>query len=102
MSRARKRTSARRGFFILDGVRRALAAREAGRKTVPAIVFREGQAPELRPRMPLASLYSPKDAVTYDLRFLQIVPPIDEPIKVEPLGARAQPRSVRLAAVRLV
>jgi hypothetical protein len=52
--------------------------------------------------MPLASLYSPKDTVTYDLRFLQITPPIDEPIKVEPLGARAQARSVRLAAVRLV
>lgn len=94
----RKRT----GFFILDGVRRALACREAGLKTVPAIVYRAGWEPESRPYMRLASLFSPKDTVVSDLRFLRIVPPIKVPIAVEPLGVRGQPRSVPLARKSVV
>jgi hypothetical protein len=96
------RATARGGFFILDGVRRAMACRDAGLKTVPAIVYREGQAPERRPRMRLASLFSPKETVVADRRSLGITPPIEEPISLEPLGARAQPRSVPLAKVRRV
>lgn len=90
------------GFFIHDGVRRALACRAAGLTTVPAIVHREGREPESYPRMRLASLFSPKNTVVSDLRFLRIVPPIEVPITVEPLGIRGQPKSVPLAKVRLV
>ena len=92
----------RGGFFILNGVRRALAAREAGLKTVPAILYREGRPPERRPRMRLAKLFSPKDSVDTNARFRQIVVPIEQPIAVEPLGARGQARSIPLAAVRLL
>ena len=88
-------------FYILNGVRRALACREAGRKTVPAIIYRDGHRPELRPRMRLASLYSPKESIISDMRFFQIIPPIREPISVEPLGARGQTRSVPLAKIRI-
>lgn len=101
MKRPRKRAGARRGFYILGGVRRALASRLAGLKTVPAKIYREGRPPEYRPRMRLASLFSPKGTVPIDARFLRITPPIKEPIEVEPLGARAQPRSVPLADVRV-
>lgn len=97
----RKRIVARRGFYIQSGVRRALASRLAGLKTVPAYIYREGSAPEYRPRMRLANLFSPKDAVPINKRFLDIVPPIKVPIEVEPLGARGQARSVPLGNVRL-
>jgi len=89
-------------FFIQSGVRRALACREAGRKTVPAVVYRPGQPPTFHRRMSLAKLCSPKATVERDARFLRIVPPVDEPIEVEPLGERGQPRSVPLSKVRLV
>lgn len=101
MKRTRKRAAARRGFYIQSGVRRALASRLAGLRTVPAIVHHEGRASEYRPRMRLASLFSPKDVVPIDARFLRITPPIKEPIEVQPLGARGQTRSVPLANVRL-
>jgi len=49
----------RRGglFFIQSGVRRALASLEAGRKTIPAIVHREGYPSEERPRLALDRLF---------------------------------------------
>jgi hypothetical protein len=90
------------GVFIHNGVRRALACREAGRKTVPAVVYREGRKPELHPRMRLDRLFSPKATVARDVRFLRIVPPIVSPIEVELLGDRNQPISVPLSRVRLV
>jgi hypothetical protein len=89
-------------FFILNGVRRALASREDGRRTVPAILYREGRKPEFLPRMRLAKLFSSKVTVPRDHRFLSIVPPIRDAIQVEFLGRRGQPRSVPLAKVRLV
>jgi hypothetical protein len=95
------RTARMQRYFILNGVRRALACRDAGLKTVPAIIHREGREPELRPRMRIASLVTSKQTVLRDLRFLSIVPPIHEPIEVEPLGARAQSSGVPLATVRL-
>lgn len=73
----------------------------AGLKTVPAYIYREGSAPEFRPRMRLANLFSPKGTVPVDKRFLGISPPIREPIEVELLGARGQSRSVPLGNVRL-
>jgi hypothetical protein len=88
-------------YFILNGVRRALASREAGRKTVPAIIYQEGKAPKKRPRLRLSSLFASKATVELDLRFLRIEPPIFSPIEVEILGRRGQPRSVPLAKIRL-
>lgn len=88
-------------FFIQNGVRRALASREDGRKTIPAIIYRAGRKPELRPRMSLSKLYTSKEMVPNDLRFLRIVPPIESPIEIEPIGKAGQPRAVHLAVVRL-
>jgi hypothetical protein len=88
-------------FFIQNGVRRALASREDGRKTVPAILYREGRPPELFPRMRLSKLYTSKKGVPRDVRFLRIVPPIESPIEIEPLGEAGQPRAVPLAFVQL-
>jgi hypothetical protein len=81
-------------FYIHNGVRRALAAREAGQRTIGALVLRPGKPPVLR-RLP------PKKRVELDARFQRIRPPIRNPIEVEPLGARGQSRSVPLAEVKL-
>ena len=88
-------------FYILSGVRRALATRESGRKTIRAVVYREGHAP-VRRRVRLSRLYSPKAEVKDDDRFWVIQPPILVSIDVEPLGTRAQTASVPLSRVRLV
>jgi hypothetical protein len=88
-------------FFILNGVRRALVAREAGRKTISAIIYREGKAPQKRPRMRLSQLHSPKHAVEMDDRYLSIELPLHEPITVEPLRARGQQSSTPLGKVIL-
>jgi hypothetical protein len=61
-------------FYIHNGVRRALAAREAGQRTIGALILRPGKTPALRRRIP---------------------------IEVEPLGERGQSRSVPLAEVKL-
>jgi hypothetical protein len=88
-------------FFITSGVRRALASLEAGRKTVPAIIYREGKRPESRKRMPLDELFTSKTVVERDARYLRIVPPIDTAIEVEDLGERGQPGAIPLSHVRL-
>lgn len=89
-------------FYIHSGVRRAVASRDWGRKTVPAFIYREGMRPEYRARMRLGQLYSPKDTVNDDDRFVLIVPPIRTPIEVEPLGAPNQTRAVPLARVQVL
>lgn len=90
-------------YYILQGVRRAVACREWKRKTVPAIIVREGHQSVLRPRLSLALLYSPRSTVKLEDRFYRITPPIKHPITVELLGSRAQSAlSVPLAKVRLV
>jgi hypothetical protein len=88
-------------FVIQNGVRRAIASREAGRLTIPAIIRRRGERAEHRPRMRLDQLLSPKESIERDSRFLRIEPPIDEPIEVEPLGEPGQPMVVTLATVTL-
>ena len=89
-----------RGFFISNGVHRAVASREAGRKTIPAVIYREGRKPEFRPRMRLDQLYSPKRSVDA-VDITNIVPPIVVKIEVEPLGSRGQQSSVPLKDVVL-
>lgn len=88
-------------FYIQNGVRRALAAREAGQQTIRALVHKAGKRPVLR-RLDLDLLYSPKSRVESDARFLRIRPPIKTPIEVEPLGEPDQSRTVPLVDVDLV
>ena len=88
-------------FFIQDGIRRALAAREAGRKTIVAVVYREGSRPT-RHRVRIERLYSPKETVEQDRRYEDITLPIREAITVEPLGERVQSQAVPLMDVTLV
>ena len=88
-------------YYIQSGVRRALVSLAAGRKTIPAHVHREGRKPEYHARLKIDQLYTSKRTVECDLRFLRIVPPITDPIEVEPLGARGQSSAIPLAAVRV-
>lgn len=88
-------------FVIQNGVRRAVASREAGRSTIPAVIRRRGKKTERRQRMRLDQLLSPKESIECDSRFLRIEPPILEPIEIEPLGEPGQPRVVPLAMVTL-
>jgi hypothetical protein len=94
-------------FFVAWGVRRCVAAREAGLLDIPAIIYEPGKPP-LRTRLPLNQLYSPKAAVARDFRYLhnsdyptrelRTEPP---PIEVEHLGLTGQSGSVPLAQVVL-
>ena len=88
-------------YFIQDGVRRALASREDRRKTVPAVIIREGEKKVYRSHVDLNELYTSKRTVERDLRFLRIVSPIYEHIILEPLGVRGQPSAIPLSKVRL-
>jgi RHS repeat-associated protein len=87
-------------FFIEGGVRRSVASREAGESQIPAIIYREGQSPE-RTSVNLDQLYSPKDSIPLDARFLRIQPPIVVPIELQPLGAPGQPPSIPIRDVRI-
>jgi hypothetical protein len=87
-------------FYILNGVRRALVAREAERKTIWAIFHKAGTRSVLR-RVSLDRLFSPKAKVEQDARFFRIQPPIEKPIEVEPLGQPNQLPTVPLARVKL-
>lgn len=88
-------------YFVMNGVRRALACLMAELDSVPAVLYREGRSP-LTFQVPLAWLYVPANKATVPLnhRLLRIEPPILVPIEVEPLGRRGQPRSIPLASVR--
>ena len=88
-------------YYIQNGVRRALAAREAGQLTIRAYINRPGQRPTLR-RVSLEQLFLPKRRVEIDARYMRIQPPIREPIEVDPLGQPGQGRAVPLQDVRLV
>jgi len=88
-------------FYILNGVRRAVAVREAGRRTIQALIHRSGKQP-VEKRVSLSQLFSPKSQVKQEARFFRILPPINNPIEVEPLGLPNQDPSVPLAKVELV
>lgn len=89
-------------YFVTNGVRRALASLMDERKTVPAILYREGRPPRTLEVL-LSRLYVPatKATVPMDHRFLRIVPPILTPIEVEPLGVRGQPHAIPLSSVEV-
>lgn len=88
-------------FYILNGVRRALTAREAGRKTIRALFHKSGMKSKQR-RVSLDQLFSPKTKVELDARFFRIQTPIEEPIEIELLGQSGQMPVVPLTKVKLV
>lgn len=96
------------GYYICEGVRRAVAAMACGNVDIPARLEVPGQ-PDVLFRVLLSELYSPKAVVVRDYRYvtgveyptavLKTEPP---PIHVEPLGSPGQSRSVPLNQVKLV
>jgi hypothetical protein len=94
-------------YYIANGVRRCVAAREAGLIDIPAIIYEAGKLPRAT-RLRLTDLYSPKAAIVRDVRYLrdneyptrvlQTQPP---PIEVEPLGLPGQTKAVPLVQVVL-
>jgi hypothetical protein len=86
-------------FYIQDGVRRAVASREAGRRTIPAIIYQEGRKPKGQ-SVKLSQLHSPKHKLPVDDRFFRITPPISIPIQIELLGLPGQLPTVPLAKVK--
>jgi hypothetical protein len=95
-------------YYIQAGVRRAVAAQEAGWTDLPAIIYDSGQAPVFT-RVRVDARYSPKSVIPRDPRYivnteyttavLKTQPP---PIEVQPLGQPGQTASIPLAQVRLV
>jgi hypothetical protein len=94
-------------YYIAHGVRRCVAAREAGMADVPAVIFEPGQVP-VAARLSLDQLHSPKPFILRDYRYvryteyptlvLKTEPP---PIEVEPLGLPGQARTIPLSQVVL-
>src|SRR5262249_37003208 len=94
-------------YYIKEGVRRAVAAREAGWKDTPARIVEESK-PDVYTHLSLDQLHSPKPAIlryyryvryaAYPIRVLQKQP---DPIDVEPLGMPGQGKAIPLAQVTL-
>ncbi|QDT15319.1 hypothetical protein [Alienimonas californiensis] len=98
-------------YYIENGVHRAVAAREAGAPTLPAVLYRDGRPPQLVV-VRIAALHVPatKDALSRtSSRYRRVeaaLPQIlagtmNAPIEVQPLGVRGQSASIPLASVRL-
>jgi hypothetical protein len=88
-------------YFIASGVRRSLASQMNGLTDIPATIVQEGQA-DIQTTLNLNQLFSPKFEVPADSRLLNIQPPIQVPIEVQPLGIPGQPASIPLNQVRIV
>jgi hypothetical protein len=94
-------------YLIKAGVRRCVAAREAGLKDIPAIVIELGK-PDVFVRIPLNQLYSSKAEILRDYRYIRyteyptlVLKTEPPPIHVEPLRRRAQKTSTPLSQVIL-
>ena len=57
-------------YYIKEGVRRSLAAREAGRKDIPARIIENGK-PDVFARLALHQLHSPKREILRDARYIR-------------------------------
>src|SRR5438045_8939765 len=94
-------------YYIKNGVRRAVAAREAGWTDLPAALQQTGKADVLL-RVVLSQLHSPKPWIPRDLRYIrnveyptQVLQTQPPPIEIESLGAPGQGASVPLAQAKL-
>jgi hypothetical protein len=94
-------------YFIQNGVRRALIARELGQTTIRANIYRQAGGAILGQQVELNQLYSPKTEVDRDTRYNSLKLRIAaegqlREIELEPLGEQGQPHAVELAQVLLV
>ncbi len=60
------------GYRIREGVRRAVAARDAGWSSIAAVVVEFGKA-DVEVRLPLSDMHSPKAVVVRDYRYIRSV-----------------------------
>jgi hypothetical protein len=99
------------GYFIEDGVHRAVAARQNGLKIIPAVLYEAGSPPR-RVYVPLDQLHSPKPSISlsdprhnYPALAAAMGTPLGRsripPISIQPLGASGQPKSVPLDQVTI-
>ena len=77
-------------YFILDGVRRSVAALAVGRSDIEATLVRPGQ-PDLVMRLPLADLISPKSTVPRDFRYVRYTEYPTVVLGTEPPPIRVRP-----------
>jgi hypothetical protein len=94
-------------YYIREGVRRAVAAREAGLISIPARIIELGK-PDVYSRVLLDQLYSPKRFILRDYRYIRdteyrtlVLKTEPPPIAIESLGAPGQGASIPLAQVIL-
>jgi len=94
-------------YYIKEGVRRAVAAREAGRKDIRARIIEDGK-PDVFTRILLDQLHSPKPVILRDHRYIRnteyptLVLGTEPPmIAVEVLGLPRQSRAIPLSQVLL-
>lgn len=96
-------------YLIMQGVRRAVAAREAGKADVPVVIHDPGK-PDVVTRLSLDDLVTTKPSVARDTRYIRYTeyptlvlgtePP---PIEVQPLGLPGQTgRAIPLRTVPLI
>ena len=95
-------------YFILDGVRRAVARRTGGFADIAAIIETDGR-PDVATRLKLDRLHSPKHEVERNHRYIKwteyptCVSKRDPPaISVELLDSPGQTAAIPLASVRLI
>lgn len=98
-------SSGRPQYYVLDGVRRSVAARDAGLHDIPAQVQVPGQS-DVWTRLDLDQLHSPKPFILRDSRYIRdteyrtaVLKTQPPSILVEPLGSPGQTGSVPLGHV---
>jgi len=94
-------------YYIREGVRRAVAAREAGLASVPAQIVVSGQQDRFA-WLDLDQLHSPKKLILRNARYIRdteyrtsVLKSEPPPIEVAPLGEQGQSASVPLSQVIL-
>ena len=94
-------------YYIKQGVRRSVAAREAGLIDMPATIVEDGKADVLT-RILLDQLHSPKREILRDYRYIRnteyptrVLKTQPPPIIVEPLGLPRQGSSIPISRVVL-
>ncbi len=96
-------------YYVAEGVRRSVAAREAGIKVIRAILRQPGKNDRIV-NVALEQLYSPKRSISasdprYQRAARGMATPVGRssmpPIEIEPLGTAGQTSSIPLKDVQL-
>jgi hypothetical protein len=77
-------------YYIKQGVRRCVAAREEGLIDITAIVVEEGK-PDILTRLQLNQLHSPKHEVLRDYRYIRNTEYPTRVLRTEPLPIIVEP-----------